>query len=137
MSDETAARAWARMRSVVLDQHDRRRDVCEALGMSFIKVKALYRVAETPMTMRELTETLSTDRPYTTLVVDDLVRRGLAVREPHPDDRRSRVVTLTPAGREAAALALRILGEPPKVLLALPPADLAALDRILARLDGA
>jgi DNA-binding MarR family transcriptional regulator len=136
MSGETAVRAWARMRSLVLDQHDRRREVCDALGMSFIKVKALYRVAERPMTMRELTETLSTDRPYTTLVVDDLVRRELAVREPHPDDRRSRVVTLTPAGREAAALALRILGEPPETVLALPPADLAALDRILARLTG-
>ncbi|WP_328607951.1 MarR family transcriptional regulator [Amycolatopsis sp. NBC_00345] len=136
MSDETAARAWARMRSVVLDQHDRRREVCDALGMSFIKVKALYRVADAPMTMRELTETLNTDPPYTTLVVDDLVRRELAVREPHPGDRRSRVVTLTPAGREAAALALRILGEPPQAVLALPPADLAALDRIMARLAG-
>ncbi|MDT8914149.1 MarR family transcriptional regulator [Amycolatopsis sp. PS_44_ISF1] len=136
MSDPAAVRAWARMRSLVLEQHDRRRAVGDALGLSFVKVKALYRLAEAPMTMGELTGWLATDPPYTTLVVDDLVGRGLAVREPHPGDRRSRVVTLTPAGCAAAELALGILEEPPAAMLALPPGELAALDRVLARLTG-
>ncbi|RJQ83578.1 MarR family winged helix-turn-helix transcriptional regulator [Amycolatopsis panacis] len=133
MNDE-AFRVWARLRAMVLELHDRRSVASAELGMSFIKVKALLKVAAGPLTMRELTDRLSTDRPYTTLVVDELVRRGLAVREPHPEDRRSRVVTATAAGAEAAARAQEILGEPPPQLRALPVADLAALDRITALL---
>ncbi|HWD04882.1 MAG TPA: MarR family transcriptional regulator [Amycolatopsis sp.] len=131
---DVAERVWARVRALVLDRHERRREVCEALGMSFIKIKALRRVAATPLTMSELTEQLNTDRPYTTHVVDELVRRKLVLREPHPEDRRSRVVTATPAGGEAAAVANRILGEPPKTMLAMSPEELAELDRLTALL---
>ncbi len=43
-------------------------------------------------------------RPSTmTGVLDRLERRGLAARRPHPDDRRSLEVALTPAGRRASA----------------------------------
>jgi DNA-binding MarR family transcriptional regulator len=38
-----------------------------------------------------------------TSVLDRLAARGLVVRAPHPDDRRSLVVTLTAAGRNTAA----------------------------------
>jgi DNA-binding MarR family transcriptional regulator len=132
----TAARAWQGMRALVLDLHDRRREVCEALGMSFIRANALRALAAAPMTMRQLAERLSTDAPYTTLVVDDLERRGLVRRRPHPTDRRSRIVTPTPAGLAAAGVAERILGDPPPQLLALDAQDLAALDRIVAKLLG-
>ncbi|WIX78298.1 MarR family transcriptional regulator [Amycolatopsis carbonis] len=130
---EIATRVWARMRALVLDRHERKREVCEALGMSFIKIKALRRVAARPLTMSELTEQLNTDRPYTTHVVDELVRRGLVLREPHPEDRRSRVVTVTAPGAVAAARAERILGEPPKSMLALSSAELAELDHLIAQ----
>ncbi|MBB4684825.1 MarR family winged helix-turn-helix transcriptional regulator [Amycolatopsis jiangsuensis] len=137
MSDDPAVRVWARLRVMVLERHDRRRKAAEALGMSFIKVKALRKATAGPLTMRELTEHLNTDRPYTTLVVDELVRRGLVVRESHPDDRRLRIVTATPAGEEAAGRAERILGEPPPELRALSADDLATLDRITALLAAA
>ncbi|MEV4597449.1 MarR family transcriptional regulator [Amycolatopsis sp. NPDC049253] len=130
---EVATRVWARMRALVLDRHERKREVCEALGMSFIKIKALRRVAARPLTMSELTEQLNTDRPYTTHVVDELVRRGLVLREPHPEDRRSRVVTVTAEGAMVAARAERILGEPPKSMLALSSAELIELDRLIAQ----
>jgi DNA-binding MarR family transcriptional regulator len=133
-----AARVWQGMRTLVLEQHDRRKEVCEALDMSFIRVKALRRLAAIgPVTMRELAADLSTDAPYTTLVVDDLERRGLVGRSVHPTDRRSRIVTVTPEGAAAAATADRILGEPPAPLLALGPGDLAELDRIVGRLLAA
>jgi DNA-binding MarR family transcriptional regulator len=35
--------------------------------------------------------------------VSALVAKGLVTSEPHPDDRRSQIFTLTPAGREALA----------------------------------
>jgi DNA-binding MarR family transcriptional regulator len=130
----TAARVWQGMRALVLEQHDRRREVCEALDMSFIRIKALRRLAAEPMTLRELAARLASDPPYTTLVVDDLQRRGLVERSAHPTDRRSKIVTATPAGVKAAELAEAILGEPPAPVRDLDPADLATLDRIIGRL---
>jgi DNA-binding MarR family transcriptional regulator len=68
--------------------------------------------------------------------VDDLEQRGLVRRTEHPTDRRAKVVTATPEGLAAAARAEAILGAPPPALLALPPEDLATLERISARLAG-
>jgi DNA-binding MarR family transcriptional regulator len=102
--------------------------------MSFIKVKALYKLARGPLTMRELTDSLATDKPYTTLVVDFLEDRGLVERTRHPEDRRCKIVTITEKGALEAARANEILGAPPGPLLALPEQDLADLDRILAKL---
>ncbi|GAA0456784.1 MarR family transcriptional regulator [Streptomyces sp. NPDC046215] len=133
-ADAAARRAWGHLREIVLGGNERRKEVVEALGMSFFRVKALRRIARGPLTLRELAELLLTDRPYTTLVVDDLAGRGLVERSANPADRRSKIVTVTPAGRAAAERAERILGTPPPALLALPPEDLAALDRITARL---
>ncbi|WP_338051702.1 MarR family transcriptional regulator [Pseudonocardia acidicola] len=132
--DTAATRVWQRMRALVLDQHDRRREVSETLGMSFIRAKALRQVVAEPMTMRELADRLNTDPPYVTVVVDDLERRGLVRRMAHPGDRRCKVVTATSAGADAAAVAERILGRPPQALRSLCAADLAELDRILAGL---
>ncbi|TDD65430.1 MarR family winged helix-turn-helix transcriptional regulator [Actinomadura rubrisoli] len=131
---DIAARAWRNLHILLHERGDKRREVTEALGMSFFRTKALRRLSARPMTLRELADTLLTDRPYTTLVVDDLVERGLVERAPNPADRRSKIVSVTAAGRAAAAEADRILGTPPAVLRELPPEDLAALDRIAARL---
>ncbi|WP_229758601.1 MarR family winged helix-turn-helix transcriptional regulator [Peterkaempfera bronchialis] len=102
--------------------------------MSFIRIKALRHLAARPMTLRALAAELATDAPYTTVVVDDLARRALVERTPHPDDRRSKIVSVTATGRAAAEQADRILGTPPAPLLALDPADAATLDRIVAHL---
>ena len=52
-----------------------------------------------------------------TLIVDQLEKRGLARRRPHPTDRRVSLAALTPAGRAltrdaTAALAERSFGLP-------------------------
>ena len=134
--EDLAARAWQAMRTLVLDRYDRRKKVCDALGMSFIRAKALRRIAGGPLTMRELAAGLGTDPPYTTVVVDDLERRGLVVRAVRPGDRRSKIVSITPPGREQARLADQILAAPPGPVRELPAADLAMLDRVLSRLLG-
>ncbi|GAA4336695.1 hypothetical protein GCM10023178_49900 [Actinomadura luteofluorescens] len=104
--------------------------------MSFFRVKALRHIAAAtaPLSLRDLAERLLTDRPYVTLVVDDLVGRGLVERTENPADRRSKIVTATAAGRAAAAEAERILDTPPPSLYDLPAEDLAVLDRVAARL---
>lgn len=135
-AEEMAARAWHAMRTLVLDHYDRRKKVCDALGMSFIRAKALRRIADGPMTMRELAAALGTDPPYTTVVVDDLERRGLVTRTVRAGDRRSKIVSTTPAGSGQAGLAERILNDAPRPVRELPADDLEALDRILGSLLG-
>lgn len=130
----TAARVWAAMSALVLTGENRRKEVAETLGISFFRAKALRRLLAGPLTQRELGARLATEKPQTTLIVDDLEQRGYVTRSVHPDDRRCKVVTLTSAGRAAAEQAERILARPPRVLLDLEPEELAALDRIMARL---
>lgn len=102
--------------------------------MSFIRAKALMRLAKGPMTMRELANGLATDPPYTSVVVDDLARRGLVTRSIHPDDRRAKVVAITAAGAECAATAAEIQNRPPAVFGRLSAADARTLDRIVSGL---
>jgi DNA-binding MarR family transcriptional regulator len=132
MSD-TAHRVWQAMRELVLD-NERRKEVCDTLGMSFVRVKALLALVEEPLTMGDLATRLSTDPPYTTLIVDDLQRRAMVTRTAHPRDRRAKIVTLTSTGRETARHAERLLGEPPPALLALAAKRLASLDEILSEI---
>ncbi|WP_405581187.1 MarR family winged helix-turn-helix transcriptional regulator [Streptomyces sp. NBC_01190] len=134
---DTAERVWDNLRSLVLGRNERRKEAAEALGMSFFRVKVLRRVAAAPARLSELAAELSSDRPYTTLVVDDLAKRGLVERRPHPTDGRCKIVSATAAGHAAADRANAILGTPPASLRALPAEDLAALDRIAAALAAA
>jgi DNA-binding MarR family transcriptional regulator len=133
--EDLARRAWRAMSDIVLD-HDRKVEVAEALDLSFARVRALRRLAMEPHTLRALAERLAADPPYVTLIVDDLEKRGLVQRTPHPEDRRAKVVALTAAGRTAAARADAILDEPPAALRDAPAEDLAALLRVLERLAG-
>lgn len=132
--DERATRVWAGLRAVMFDLEDRKREASQVLDMSHARVKALLRLASAPAALRTLAQDLLIDAPYTTVVVDDLERRGLVTRTVNPDDKRTKVVTVTPAGRAAAEQAQQILDRPAKALLALPAGDLAELDRIIATL---
>jgi DNA-binding MarR family transcriptional regulator len=127
-------RVWASLRVLVHERYDRRKKVADALGMSFIRIKALRSLASGPLTMRRLATELQTDAPYTTVVVDDLVRRGYVERTVDTADRRVKIVQITPEGAAVASRANALLDEPPEPLRDLPPEDLAALDRIVAAL---
>jgi DNA-binding MarR family transcriptional regulator len=129
-----AERIWRHLRALVLEQNERRKETADALGMSFFRVRALRRIATGPARLSELAAELGSDRPYLSLVVDDLEKRGLVERHQHPTDRRCKIVSATADGRDAAARAEAILGTPPAALLNLRPADLADLDRITAAL---
>lgn len=70
-------------------------------------------------------------------LVDRLERDGLATRRPHPDDRRSSLVELTPAGRDALATGTALLDEAMRAHLGEETAAaLAAATEVLRRLDA-
>ncbi|MDQ8046708.1 MAG: MarR family transcriptional regulator [Solirubrobacteraceae bacterium] len=134
--DADRARAiWLQLTDLVLD-HQRRRQVAEATGVSFARTRAIRRLARRPMSMRELADALGTDPPNVTGIVDDLESQGLVRRGPHPTDRRAKIVDLTAKGRRLAAKADDILAIPPPGVAALPPEDFDALEAILRRARG-
>jgi DNA-binding MarR family transcriptional regulator len=130
---DLARRAWRAISQIALDR-DRKIAVSDALGLSWTRVLALRLLATQSHTLRGLAQRLSADPPYVTLMVDDLEERGLVQRTPHPEDRRAKLVKLTPAGRAAAARADAILDEPPPELSHVPAEDLATVLRVLERL---
>jgi DNA-binding MarR family transcriptional regulator len=132
--DAPAAEAWEGMQRFIAGE-DRRRALRVELDLGVAKAELLIRLADTPMTLREIAQAVEVDPSAATVAVDRLERRGLVRRGAHPDDNRRKLVHLTEAGREAAATAHRILTDPPPALAALSADDLTALTRIFAALN--
>jgi DNA-binding MarR family transcriptional regulator len=131
---DTASRVWAALHEFVVG-HDRRRALHAALDLGPAKVELLIKLADGPMTLREIARAAAVDPPAATVGVDMLEARGLVQRTPHPDDNRRKLVHLTDAGRDAARRGQAILSEPPLALTDLDADDLARLDEILTRLQ--
>jgi DNA-binding MarR family transcriptional regulator len=130
MSD-AAQEVWLLISDLVLD-NQRRREVAEATGMSFGRTRAVRRLARRPMSMRELADMLGIDPPNATVLVDDLEAQGYVRRQPHPTDRRAKLVEATRKGKALARRADAILAAPPPQLTELSEDDLATLRRILS-----
>ena len=131
---DTASRVWTALHEFVTGQ-DRRRALRAALDLGSAKVELLIKLADGPMTLREIARAVGVDPPAATVGVDQLETRGLVHRTAHPDDNRRKLVHLTDAGRDAAQRGQAILIEPPLALTNLDPDDLAQLDEILTRLQ--
>ena len=130
-----AAEAWLLMSDLVLD-NGRRREVSEALGMSFARARAIRRLARRSMSMGELAAALGIEPPNATVVVDDLEAQGLVRRKPHPTDRRTKLVEATRKGRDKARQADAILSTPPPGLSALSAHDLHTLQWLLRSINA-
>jgi DNA-binding MarR family transcriptional regulator len=86
----------------------------------------------TPLTLKELAESMGTDAPAATVIVNALEEDGLVKREPHPDDRRAKVVSLTPAGKKLVAAGQAVDEEAPAMFASLRDSDVTELARIIA-----
>lgn len=90
-----------------------------------------------PTEQRDLVEATGSDKAGIMRVVDDLERKGLAVRKPVPGDRRVRAVEITPKGLElfdAAHTAAKPLAE--RLVAALKPGEAEKLTELLTRLTS-
>jgi DNA-binding MarR family transcriptional regulator len=137
MTTDDAAQVWALMRDFV-ERHSPRHRLRQALGDGLAKgrskVQVLLMLGDGPHSLSDIAEAQRIDKPYATAIVDQLEQLGLATRTSDPDDRRRKMVTLTPAGRSAAVTARDIMDEPPAVLAGLSPAELTQLAAALGRL---
>jgi DNA-binding MarR family transcriptional regulator len=134
---DQAGRVWAAMRALVEAQptKQRLRDALD-LGRGSGRVKSLMWLTEGPLSLSGLAEATGVDAPYATLIVDSLEERGLVERQPDPGDRRRKLVTLTPAGRDAVAAILRIQRQPPPGFGSLTAAELDMLEKLVWRITA-
>ncbi len=103
-------------------------------------IKTLVRLAKHDgVSMGEMARGIGCDPSYITALVDDLDERGLARREPAPDDRRVKIIVLTDEGRAVATEIERVLSVPPTAFSALSPSELRQLrdllDKVLEATD--
>jgi DNA-binding MarR family transcriptional regulator len=135
---DPVARAWMLMQGFV-EAQSRHSELAETLGFRLGggKGKILFQLSLGPLTLRELAEANNLDAPYVTLIVDKMEAHGLVQRQPHPDDRRRKLVTLTAAGQEAVATANAILVRPPSALGTLSADELDQLTELLIRIRAA
>jgi DNA-binding MarR family transcriptional regulator len=125
-------RVWQALVTLVMDTRgDWRRKVSEATGLPFSRVRALKRIAQGPMTLGALAEAMSCDAPAATVAVNDLEERGLVTRHADANDRRMKIVTVTPEGKQAMKAVRQVTDRAPEALATLPARDIAELTRIL------
>jgi DNA-binding MarR family transcriptional regulator len=87
-----------------------------------------------PIPMGRLAETLCCDASNVTGLVDRLESRGLVQRRASPDDRRVKVLALTPSGARLRTLLVDRMTKPPVTLDRLSDREQQMLVRILTRL---
>ena len=113
-----------------------RRSAVGETGLPFSRIRILLRLARSPMTVKEVASAATIDAPAATVAVNDLEERGLVVRETDPNNRRSKLVSLTAAGRELVATVKAIDDPAPEALSALSDDELATLQAIVDKVVG-
>ena len=132
-----ADKVWRDLTRLVLDNKDTwRRTAVAETGLPFSRIRILLRLARSPMTVKEVASAATIDAPAATVAVNDLEDRGLVVRETDPNNRRSKLVSLTDAGRYRVGTVKAIDDPAPESLLALSDDEVAALAAIIAKVVG-
>lgn len=113
-------------------QKPRLAELSEEFDLSGSQLHALYLLGQ-PRSMGELAQRLVCDASNVTGLVDRLETRGLIERRPGPDDRRVRMLVLTPAGEELRTRALARFTEAPAGIASLTLAEQRTLRDLLRK----
>jgi len=132
---ETASEAW----ELLLRFFFSHRADLPALAAEFVLSPSQGHVLDLigpgrPIAMGELADTLACDKSNVTGLVDRLESRGLIRRRPSREDRRLKVLDLTPAGARLRTVVLERMGKPPETLARLSADEQRALVKILKHL---
>ncbi len=91
------------------------------------------RLLDEPRTMSKIATVLHCDNSNVTGIVDGLEEKGLATRRSSTEDRRVKLIALTPEGRRVRARLMRAVEKPPAWVEGLSEADRRSLVEILGR----
>ena len=126
---------WRTMTSLVHSNRETwRRAVIDQTGLPFSRFRMLSRLDGGPLTMKQLASAATVDAPAATVAVTELEQRGLVDRRTDPANRRSKVVSLTEAGREMLDAARAVEDPAPLPFDALSDDEVASLAVLLAKL---
>lgn len=98
----------ARTGSLLMAEVTRRRRPYVDISVAAFQVLAIIEGEGAPLPPSVVAERMVTTSGTMTSILDTLVRRGLVVRTPHPDDRRMLLIDITDAGREVVDLVLPV-----------------------------
>jgi len=132
--------AWRLLQELLMngEMQSRMRSACEAIGGPPSIVKTLFHLQPgDPVAMRDLADHFGCDASYITELVDGLEEQGLAVRQPHPTDRRVRTVVLTDKGADARSTVQEVMYQVPAVFSALTPAEQRQLRDLVRKMVDA
>jgi DNA-binding MarR family transcriptional regulator len=132
---EHADAVWRLMSSLVMNNQDTwKRTVVDRTGLPFSRIRILSRLAREPLSVKQIAAAATIDAPAATVAVNDLEKRGLVIRQTDPSNRRSKTVSVTPAGRDLLAIIDAVENPAPPALRELNPTDLVALQALLKKL---
>lgn len=140
LAGEPAAEAWRLIRSISHDPAAMAafHQVTQETSLPLAPIRALLVMPlDGTLSMRQLARRLGCDNSYVTPLVDALEQRGLAVRQPHPTDRRIKVIVLTGRGLELARRVQLADTTPPAAFSGLSEAELVTLRDLLRKLEPA
>jgi len=107
-TEHDACRAWQLLMKFFFAQREHLPSSGAESDLSPIQCHVLHLIEPgRPLPMSRLAETLSCDASNVTGLVDRLESRGLVRRQPSPQDRRVKVLQLTPTGARLRAQLLR------------------------------
>jgi DNA-binding MarR family transcriptional regulator len=123
--DPDACRAWQLLVKFFFAQRQHLPASADEFGLSAVQCHVLHLIEPgRPLPMGRLASTLGCDASNVTGLVDRLESRGLVERRPAAEDRRVKVLHLTPAGSRLRSHLLQRMTKP-----ALPLARLTADQR--------
>ncbi|MFI9047543.1 MarR family winged helix-turn-helix transcriptional regulator [Streptomyces sp. NPDC053427] len=112
--------------------------ILDAHGLAMWAYAVLLRLDTTPIrSQAALAEAIGADKTRIIAVLDDLDARGLIHRRPDPDDRRVRLLSLTPEGRRLRdAVQADIQRGEEELLAQFPAAERDGFVRVLRALSA-
>lgn len=135
--DPDACRVWQLLVKFFFAQRGYLPSCGAALDLSPVQCHVLHLIEPgRPLPMSRLADTLSCDASNVTGLVDRLESRGLVRRVPSPDDRRVKVIQLTPAGTRLRGQLLKQLAGASHPLAKLTAAQQRTLAALLEDLVG-
>jgi DNA-binding MarR family transcriptional regulator len=135
MKSAHACEAWQLLIQLFFTQRANLPPLAAELQLSPAQCHVLHLIEPgRPMPMGQLAETLACDASNVTGLVDRLESRGLVRRHPSAEDRRVKVLELTPTGARLRTELLDRMTTPPATLKRLSTAEQRSLVRILSRL---
>ena len=134
-TDCDARRAWQLLMRFFFAQREHLPACGAEFELSPVQCHVLYVIEPgKPVPMKQLAASLSCDASNVTGLVDRLESRGLVRRVPGTEDRRVKVLDLTPTGARLRAELIARMSTPPPSIGRLSAKDQRDLERILSTL---